>query len=96
MSKKQTQDTFDADLKAIFGEPYSECVRGNSLDYLVEKGISSGLKSDGFNTERVIVAASPLEADFVIALQSRELLAIIAKNSERQIELLEQIIKLAK
>lgn len=101
---KQTE--FDKKLVSLFGAKYAEIVRSNSLEYMIEKGISSGLKV-GWNTEDIISHPLNLTSKdtyrdseisiphFIATLQCRELLAIIAENSDKQIALLEQVVKLA-
>lgn len=99
MTPKKT--TFDNDLPKIFGPEYAEAVRANSVEYLVKMGISSGLKSGEFNTERIIAESIKSgnrdnAAALVVALQQRELDAIQCRQNEQIIDLLQEIVKLAK
>lgn len=93
----EKKSVFDkAGLTKLFGEYYSECARVDSVEYLVQKGVSSGTKA-GINTERLIAAglekgAAPSaisRAQLVAGIQIRDMLALNA-------QLLEQIIHLAK
>ena len=83
-----------------FGQTYKELVNETNLEYIVEMGISSGLKDKGFNTEDEIKKAletppilnmMPIfaKANLIVNLQQRELAA-------KQCRLLDAILREAK
>ena len=94
----EKKSVFDkAGLTKLYGAQYSEAVRVDSLEYLVAKGVASGLKQGGFNTEIAIAAglekgAAPSaisRAQLVASIQIRDMLAL-------NCQLMEDILREAK
>lgn len=102
MAKKLTVDN----MADRFGQTYKEIANQENLEYIVELGISSGLK-DGWNTEKTIADAidgkTPMEyARLILALQQRELLTKQCRLAEEALiesrktnKLLERILEVA-
>lgn len=89
-----------------FGPTYKEIINETNLEYIVEMGISSGLKDKGFNTESEIAKAlimseddSKFPLEMSLALIARANLIVNMQNREllaKQCRLLDAILREAK